>query len=298
MDQTQSYNAEGKFTGVVILPENLTIVGIDCLPEEFPDIADPDRVNLPLDEAFVASIAEHGVRTPITIRKYNGDSRVFVVTGRRRVRAARLANAVLADDCKIRVKCLPEPKGMDSLATLIIENEGRVNDTPLARARKADRMRRRGDGDAKIAHAFSVTPGAVRSWWTLLEAPAAAQRAVEQGKITAAAAIEIGKLPPSEQGEALRVAVEAGRGSAAIENVRAMRKPRAAGDDEDGRPRRLSLAQMKAFAEALAPGMDDDTDFARKIMVAVLGGGAKELKDYPSVAKVLRRVLRPEREET
>lgn len=139
-DQKDTYLAEEKFTGVRIKPENLIIVGLDCANEECPDLADPDRIALPIDD-LVISIAAHGIRVPIAIRKYPGATKAYVVTGRRRVRAAREANLLLADDFKILVPCVPEDKGKDVLTSLVIENEFRVGDTPLAKARKAARMK-------------------------------------------------------------------------------------------------------------------------------------------------------------
>lgn len=182
MDQRESYGYESKFTGGWLLPENIVIVGLDCEESEFPELADPDRIHIAVDD-LVPSIAAHGVREPIEICKRPGDEegRVFCVKGRRRVRAARIVNHKLDDDSKIKLKCIPAKKGSDLLLSLTIENEFRVNDTPLARARKADRMRQRGDTDTQIARAFGVTVSAVKSWWALLEAPRAAQKAVEDG---------------------------------------------------------------------------------------------------------------------
>src|ERR1043165_6671465 len=271
MDQTESYNAEGKFTGLRILPENLTIVGIDCPDEDRPELADPHRVNLPLDEEFLAAIAKDGIREVVGVRKFRGDDRTFVVKGRRRVRAARIANAA-GGDVKIKVPCLPVASA-DVLRELIIENEFRANDTPLARAHKAARMRDRGDTDSDIAQTFGVSTSTVKSWWNLLEASPSVQRAVERGKITATTAAAIGRMPLAKQADALRAAIEAGgKGAAATESVRRV-KASSEPAKENGH-RRLKAAEIKRVADAL----DSQAEGSDSVHATYLRGASSVLR--------------------
>lgn len=305
-NQTVTYGAESKFTGVNVLPEKLVIVGIDCEDDEMPDLADPDRVRLALDPAMVANIAEHGVREPVKIRKFHGDDRVFVVAGRRRVLCAREANRRLKDDCKILVPCVPEDKTFDPLTALVIENEFRRDDTPLARARKAQRMRARGATDAQIRTVFGISQSGLKGWWSLLESSPAVQKAVEAGKISASVGADLGKLAPAKQADALRRAIEAGKGSAAKEAVRASR-PNGGGTA----PQRLSAKHVKAFAnylvrtDNLPSGLNaaeedaaiNQLRIAHATLRAITGEGLAAFEDFPVLRDRLQSVLSPAREE-
>lgn len=299
-DQKQSYKAEGKWTGVHIHPDNLVIVGIDCDEAARPELADPERIRLPIDPALVASIARHGVRQPISIKKFHGDDNVYVVAGRRRVLHAREANKIAGGDAPVLIPCVPD-KSSDVLASLVIENEFRVNNTPLMKAHQAERMIARGYVASKVADTYGVSVSTVANWRALLATPPAVQQAVEANQITAVVAVEIGKLAPAEQDAALATAIESGRGGETLERVKLMRKPRGNGEDDD-KPRRLSVAQMKRFAAVVAPedghdgshAQDDDLRFAHSLLRAMLGEGPQALKDYPAVVKALRRALKPE----
>lgn len=282
-DQKETYGAESKFTGFWVAPENLIIAGLDCSADEVPDVADPDRLDIDIED-LALNVAKHGVREPVTIKKYAHLPRAVVVAGRRRVRAARLANESLNDDQKVLVPCISE-KG-DAFTTMVLENEHRVNDTPLARARKARRMQERGATDKAIAIAFGVSVSAVKFWWKLLEAPAKVQRAVEREQITASVAAEIAAMPPDAQAQALTDAIEQGRGNATLENVRATRKAISKG--ESSAPRRLPAKKVKTFYTKLTEVSEPDphVELARDVLSFIHSGDVSVLQKYPSVASV------------
>jgi ParB family transcriptional regulator, chromosome partitioning protein len=290
-DQKDTYGAKTKFTGFWIPPENLIIAGVDCDASLVPDVADPDRLKLDVED-LALNIAQHGIRDTVIVRKYPHLERAVVVAGRRRVRAARIANTRLSDDKKVLVPCISEKN--DAFASMVLENEHRVNDTPLARARKARRYRERGASTKEICITFGVEPSTLSNWWALLEASPEVQTAVEQGVIGATVGAEIGRVAPPDQAEALRRAIEAGRGGAALENVRAMRKPRAVNETAS---RRLSVSLVKKFTAALTPDSGDsdvDTEhliLANAVLRAVQGEGPSALSDYPAVAKTLKSVM-------
>lgn len=299
-DQKDTYLAESKFTGVNVLPENLIIVGIDISDEDMPDLADPDRIELPIDD-LVLSIAEHGVREPVKIRRFPGFDKALVVAGRRRVRAAREVNRRLKDDCKVLIPCVPEDKTFDPLLALVIENEQRVDDSPLARARKAARMKARGATEAVICTTFGIGKSGLRVWWAVLEALVIVQQAVERGKITMATAAVIAKLAPKDQTEAVKRAIEDGKGAATLENVRAARKAASKGVSTADAPRRLSFKSQKALADALrnpsaAPDEADvpvpvELQIGAAVLDAILGKGVDALKPWPALVERFTAVL-------
>lgn len=302
-NQTVTYLAEAKFSGVVVAPENLTIVGIDCPEGDAPDLADPDRIHLPVDD-LVASIAQHGVRQAILVRKYGRDPRVFVVAGRRRVRAAREANKLLKDDSKILVRCIPD--SYDALASLAIENEYRAENTPMARARLAARMAARGDDDQKICNTLNVSRSGLRVWRDALAAIDAVQQAADQKDIALAVCAEIGKLAPSEQPEALARAIADGRGQVALDNVRAVKRASKEGKPASEAPRRLSAPKIKLFATSLASacaevgeavderGSEAATLHVADAVVQAILGNPAALSPYPSLQQKFSAVLNGE----
>lgn len=292
-DQKDTYGYESKFTGGRVPPEKLVIVGIDCLDSQRPELADPDRIRIPIDEEMVKSIARFGVRVPVLIRKFDGDKNVYVVAGRRRVLHAREANRRAGGDAPVLVPCMPEKN--DPIASLVIENEFRVNNTPLMKARQAQRLLDRGYDEAQVAAMCGVKVGTIPIWRALVATPPSVQRAVEENKITATVAVEIAKLPPADQDAALAEAIKSGRGGDTLERVRLMRKPRPA-SGEDEKPRRLTIAQIKAFSKEMEvlSGAGDEVDVARCVLLAILGEGAKVLRGYPLVTKAFKRATRGE----
>ena len=301
-NQTDSYNAESKFSGVRVLPENLVIVGIDCKDDQRPELADPDRVHLKLDPEMTKSIALHGVRVPVVIRKFRGDENVYVVAGRRRVLHAREANKLHAGDQPILVPCVPDDNP-DPSVSFTLENEFRVDNSVLAKARHAARMKARGATDDYICGLYAITRQALSKWWLLLEAPPLVQQAVERKEITASVAAEIAKVEPSKQPEALQAAIDAGKGSAAKDAVQRLTKPRA---EDDERPRRIGVATLKKWEAAIAAAIEEmpepemqnvsgiEASVARDVLRAILGEGSRALKEYPTVQKALKDAIKGE----
>lgn len=292
-DQKETYGYESKFTGGRMEPEKLVIVGVDCPDEQRPELADPDRNRIPIDQEMVKSIALHGVRVPIVIRKFRGDEHVYVVAGRRRVIHAREANKHHAGDAPILVPCVPDDNP-DPVVSFTVENEFRVDSTPLAKARHAARLKVRGKSDADICALYGIKKQALVNWWALLESPPAVQTAVEEGRITATVGAEIAKVEPSKQQEALEAAIAAGRGSEAQEAVRLMRRPHKGAAEDEDRGRRFNVKRIKQFAAELSPPKgetcdDHDTLVAIAVLSAVLGE-PKPLKQFSSVHKAYKRI--------
>lgn len=154
---------------------------------------------------MIASIIANGVLQPINVIK-DGD-RALVSAGRQRVKAAREANK------QLRAKGL-EPvtvpavykKGMNEeqgAETAAIENAIREDETLLEKAAKALRLSATRP-IAKVAEIFGVSEVTINNWLGLLEMSPAVQNAVEEERVTMTDALKLGKLPKSEQVEAVK----------------------------------------------------------------------------------------------
>lgn len=217
-----SYQAEGKTNLLLIDPDNVTIVGLDCPADVCPELADPDRIDGVAPE-MVDSIVRYGVVNAIQIRKLKGDERVFVVNGRQRTMGARLAKKrMLKEDPRAitpLLKCIVD--GSSSLggsnAVAVVANELNRADSPLAKARKAERMAQYGHDAAAICAAFGVTGQTLVAWRALLSVHPEVIAKVEAGTVAASTAIALSKLPHDEQVSKLEEAIEAeGRDGGAV----------------------------------------------------------------------------------
>lgn len=298
-------------------PDALVIVGLDIDAELAPDLEDTERlVSAEPTEELITSIATHGIRTPVKIvrRKLDGVMRVLVVAGRRRVRAARKANERLRkgkSDVLIRVPCVPE-EGTDALVTLVVENEHKIEDTILVKARKAARMKALGHSDPEIAAAFGVSKMTLGNWRALLTCVPEVLARIEANDLPPTLGYEIGKLAPTKQLPALAKIESSGgtvKGERGRENVRAeaARADSPAPSDGDNgrgpapRTRRVSAASLKALYAILEPSEtepfeDDYQRLAHGLIGVVLGfDDGAALTDfktvYPHLAKVLRSAL-------
>jgi ParB family chromosome partitioning protein len=160
------------------------------------------RVELPLNEAMVESIAREGVLQPIKIRKA-GDT-YEVVFGRQRVRAAREA-AKRYPDRKIVIPAIPATlNDIEALVHATIENVQRTDDPPSIRGFNAARLRDRGYSDEELEAMFGVTIGTINDWISFSEsATDEVKRAVDAGEITYTQARKISRKKLDKQVEAL-----------------------------------------------------------------------------------------------
>lgn len=204
-DAKKAYGAEGRDELLLFDPENLTIVDDPDHP-----LNDPDRLREGPSERFINNIRVHGVKMPIMVR-LNGKGRndkpiVEVVAGRQRTLALRIVNKERKkqglDLFRISAKRM-RGEDHEMLATMVIENEFRRDDTPLAKARKAKRYMDMGRTLEETGELFGVGKSTVHGWLALLECSAPVQKAIEEGKIPATTAVTLGRLPKAEQKPAL-----------------------------------------------------------------------------------------------
>jgi ParB family chromosome partitioning protein len=199
-----SLNAKGKRDAYMFDPEDLVIV-----TDEKSPLYD-DRVELPLDEALVLNImfapdgTPQGVLEPINAMRNTETGKVEVIDGRQRVRAAREANKRLkkAGFEPVWVPAmLKRTNGQGAMGMLISSNEHRQDDSPLGKAKKAQRYLDLGRTEADIAVLFGISAASVKNMLALLDAPAAVRNAVEAGKISTSDGYKLSKLEPSEAKE-------------------------------------------------------------------------------------------------
>jgi ParB/RepB/Spo0J family partition protein len=176
----------------MIAPEDLIIIDDPGHPRYDP------RAKLDVDMDLVASIDQMGILQPVSVTK-GEDGRAWVVAGRRRVMAAREVNRH-RNGIQVQVPCVVRVgEGVDLLAASIAENELRLNDQPLEKARKAARLMNQGYTEEQTALTFGVSVTALKNWLGLLSAPESIRSAIDSGQISASAATQIAKLPPEER---------------------------------------------------------------------------------------------------
>lgn len=202
-------------TYFVVEPESLKII------EDKRHPLYDSRVELPLDDDFVESIAHFGVKKIIDVRK-NGD-RLEVVDGRRRTRGAVEANRRREERGlpRLTVRVVLE-KGTDEDMDLlmVLGNRGRVDDDPVTLAEKAARLVAK-VGEERAALACCTNVRTLRSWLQILDLAPEIRESVRRGDLKYSAATKLAALPREEQQAALAEAAASGDGAGAtIASVR------------------------------------------------------------------------------
>jgi ParB family chromosome partitioning protein len=190
-----TYGAQGQSKVMHFATESLTI------------ITDPkhalydDRATQELSDEFVCNVDYYGILEPIVVRKDPETGKIEVVAGRQRVRAAIEVNKRRK---KKGEKLLLVPaivnRGDDlrMMGVMVTENEQRVANTPMQRANLAQRMFDRGATIEQVTTTLGCSAATVKNLQALLEAPAAVRNAVQNGKVSAAAAYKLARLPAAE----------------------------------------------------------------------------------------------------
>ncbi len=183
-----------RLNAFAIEPERLTIV-----TDEKHHLYD-ERVKLPVEENLVRNIMVHGVQVPVLVVKEGND--ILVVDGRQRVRAAIEANLRLEKEGAAPVKITILPKrGHDSelFSICILANEMRQEDSPLVKARKANRLLTMNPDKRACAATFGVSLAQLERWLALLDLDPKVQKAIERGDVSATAAAELAGLSREDQ---------------------------------------------------------------------------------------------------
>jgi len=204
-------NAKGKRDAYMFDPDDLVLV-----TDEKSPLYD-ERVNLPVDEHLVLNIMHapdgvaQGVLEPINGMRNSETGKVEVIDGRQRVKASREANKRLRKAGMEPVwvpVMLKRTNAHGAMGMLISSNEHRQDDTPIGRAKKAQRYLDLGRSEDEIAALFGIGKASVKNLLSLLDAPAAVRNAVESGKISTTDGYKLAKLEPNEAKEKVAELIE------------------------------------------------------------------------------------------
>jgi ParB-like chromosome segregation protein Spo0J len=283
------------FKGLFLDPNDIMIIGVDLPDDACPELADPDRVDLPVNEGLGESIILHGIKQAILVRtiEYEGTKYTVAEDGRQRIKAARECNTALRDqgsDALIKVPCI-QGKG-DMLSGMIVANEYRTDDSNLAKARKAERLRVYGHSEQDIlTHFGGISLLTLKNWQALLNCTPEIQAKINTGEITASAGYELGRLPKAKQAAAIT------EGAKPDEIRQRARQERTGTPAQTGpKPNLRAIGELYALLEPSEA--DEDLDEHQSLAFAVLGivlgqdPSGEGLEDWPSVHKLAKKVLK------
>jgi len=282
-------------------PDELVIVGGDGPNDVDKNDEDgelhhlyDERVDIPLNPAFVANIMSLGVKKNVIVSKIG--ERGYVVDGRQRVRAARAANRKLIEmgEPPLRVPIVAQ-KGEESLlmAIGVATNEFNHEDSPLTKARKAQRLRDRGLSDEEIATTFGVTTKAVSNWEKMLGLSAPVKKAIQTGKVSASAAAQLHDLPADAQKDQLDKLIEQSKANGGkaptIKQAKAASK-QAKGQSANTSPSRKVLRFIVEKHEEHAAALSED--FIAGVAFAIGLRDAKSVNGLAAVVKAAQKAPR------
>lgn len=183
--------------------DDIVIVGLDTPDDDTHPLFD-ERAMLPVDENLVKNILFYGIQVPVIVRKESGV--VYVVDGRQRVKAARLAagRASQAGEYAVRVP-VKAASGSDGRMTgiMVSTNEQRQDDDAITRAFKATRLLALVGDMEEVCLAFGRSKTTIKNWLSLSGAHPRVHEAVRNKTVSTQAAVEISKLPRDQQLDAL-----------------------------------------------------------------------------------------------
>ena len=160
------------------------------------------KESLVLNMMFAPDGVPQGVLKVLLGRRHPETGKVEIIDGRQRTKAAREANRRLkkAGIEPIRLPVLLKRVSSDQrmMAMLISSNEHGTEDSPSAKARKAQRYIDLGRDEKEVAVLLGVSEATVKNMLRLLDAPAAVRNAADAGKITQSDAYKLSREEPEE----------------------------------------------------------------------------------------------------
>lgn len=188
----------------MVEPSQIVIIGLDVEATEDHPLYD-ERATLPLNESLVKNIMVYGVLKPVLCRQEAG--KYYVVDGRQRVKSAREAcrrqDAAGEYTVKVPVRVVKQEDRV--VRGIIISGNMSEGSSLLENARKAARMLQFGDDIDSVAINFGKSTQTIRNWLLLIEAVPELQQAVENGHMSASAAIELARKTRDDQKAAMQV---------------------------------------------------------------------------------------------
>lgn len=231
-----------------------------------------ERVALPVPDWLIESVIEHGVLQPVVLRR-NGH--LFEVQdGRQRVKAVIAANKRLANqgsDKVILVPCMLRKDDDQSAAKIMVAiNEQRQSDTPIVRAKKAQRMLdMQGIPKFEVARQFAISVPMLEELLRLLEASPEVQSMVESGQVALTAASRLTALPRDQQKAAMEEIKASGMAvtrQSAAKKVANKVEARKTGQAE----RELNLAPNRRLLAKVRDALAEDDRQVQQAMSALL----------------------------
>jgi ParB family chromosome partitioning protein len=142
------------------------------------------------------SLASHGQRTPMIVRRVAGSDKFKIVCGERRWRAAKLTTRVRALSCWV----IDDPDEGEILFHYLDDNISREDLAPLELGERLKRlMETRNWSVPKLAAELGVVESRVRRPLALLRLPIDVQDMVRRGELPLSHALEIAKAPSDKQ---------------------------------------------------------------------------------------------------
>lgn len=263
--RTEKYLARSRGQTVNYMPEDVVLVVDKDSP--FYD----ERVHDPIEPEMVDDVYELGVHTPPIVKmavNSKGKEFVGVVAGRRRFKAAGLANKRRVDnglpplvvECKLRNDLTDD----EVRAIIVSENEQRRADSLKNKIAKATRMYKAAEEAAKaederfdakatcarIAVNFGVTATTIKRWVQVPQLAAAARAAIYKGDCPIGQVDDLAKMSATNQAEAVAKVKESGATGTRGARAAAASVPRAEPPKQARRPR----SAIEAKIAALEPG--------------------------------------------
>lgn len=255
--------------------DDLVIVGYDTKDGPEHPLWDGDRlpsVIASITEEWIRNLTSYGVLEPVLVRK-NGE-RVEVVAGRRRVLGARAASTRLkeAGSPPLLVPCMVKrTSDTDATGMVIAENEGRLNDAPIVRAKKLARLLARGYSETSAAIAMCIPLEEVTRLLPLLDLDDRVQQMLEDRQLGQTVALTLRDLPREEQVAKAEAYVASG---VTVEEARRQTKLRKNGaNGANGHEKKEAPVRSSRPSTVLLRKLADDKEF----MEGLKGADARDL---------------------
>jgi ParB family chromosome partitioning protein len=205
--------AHGKTDVYYFDPDDLEIV------EDEKSVLYDDRAKDDFNESLVANImfdpdgdgVAQGVLEPLLLRRNTETGKCQVIAGRKRTKAAREANRRLKKQGRAPIRVpgmIKRSSDTRAISMLISENEHRTEDSPMNRAKKAQRFIDLGNDEKGVAVLLGTSEATVKNLLRLLDAPAAIRNAVDAGKITTSDGYKLSKEEPEKAKKLLAELIE------------------------------------------------------------------------------------------
>jgi len=308
-DKAKAYGAERREEFVWISPERLTVVGVDTKEDQAHPLYD-ERAKWPVNDKLVRSILARGftLEGAITVRKNGEDDHgtpfVEVIDGRQRVKAARTALELLRSgyemngvkhqpnpDAKILIPCLTKRgEAGDLAADMVTGNVLRIDDNPVVRGRKAQRLMRFGHSEEDVACINGTSLVTVRNWLQILECAPEVIEAVALYRLPASIAKQMLGIPHEEQSKLVKKMLADGKtsGKEAEEEVEKVKKGR--GRTRASRGKVVGRRAVETIAKKAADAFGDTGTREQKMFMNVLAwfqGDPDALVEYEWVRELL-----------